>query len=212
VPGRTILAIVAAEVLGAVLGAGILGVVLAIEGMALGAFVGAEIGLTGGVIFGALFGASVAWRFPAFVARWRARRRYADPAPDPLPKPFSVSPGGGLGKAASWAFALLLVASPWALLSVGYLPPLPPWRMAVTAVLASCCFLACARVGTAWPALLVFLWPAAYQKALESEFPCWRSSNATWCGHSCDGPPEPWCRPRDYGNPEDSGFQVPRPR
>jgi ABC-type branched-subunit amino acid transport system permease subunit len=101
----------------------------------------------------------------------------------------------------SWGLGLLLLASPFGLLRFGFLPPLTPARLAVTALLGGLCFLQCARVRRFWPAIVLLAWPAAFVLAIETRFPCWRGSNAAWCGHACDGPPEEGCGPADFGDP-----------
>jgi hypothetical protein len=189
----------------AALGALGLGLAFGAEGMALSGFIGWEMGLAGGTVSGAVFGASLGLRCPRLCAR---RAKQASPV-SPLPGPLRLFPGGRTGSALAWASTLLLVASPYVLLGFGLLPPWPPWRLVLTALLGTWSALQCARLGKFWPALLLPIWPVVALSALSAHFPCWRGSNAEWCGHMCDSPPAEHCTPRDFGTP--GGVQTEPP-
>lgn len=187
--------------LGGALGAAAGAFVLTMLGLVLGGFIGAQIGYSGGPPLGAALGVSLGLAALGKIER-RRRRAGADAPPiaqDPIL--LRVFPEGRKGALISWALGALLLASPFALLRFGLLPPLSPFRLALTVLVGAGCFLQCARVRRFWPALALLAWPAAFMLAVDARFPCWQSSNAAWCGHACDGPPEAWCAPEDFGVP-----------
>jgi hypothetical protein len=188
--------------LGGVVGAVATTFLLTVIGLFLGGFVGAHIGYSAGPLLGAALGVSLG--LAALPGIERRRRREALDGSPPPPDPFIMRlfPEGRPGVLLSWGLALLLLASPFGLVRFGLLPPLSPVRLAVTVLLGALCFLQCARVRRFWPVIVLLAWPAAFIFAMETRFPCWRSSNAAWCGHACDGPPEASCAPEDFGAPE----------
>lgn len=188
-----------AGALGGVVGAAAAAFLLALLGMFMGGLIGVQIGYGAGPLLGGALGVSGGLAAAISIERRRARVT-ASPLP-PDPRVLRIFPEGRAGMLISWIFALLLLASPFGLLQFGFLPPLSPIRLAVTAFLGCLCFLQCARVRRFWPALVLLGWPAAFVFAIETRFPCWRGSNAAWCGHACDGPPEPGCGPDDFGIP-----------
>jgi hypothetical protein len=201
---RTGVALAVAVVVGAAAGAVVIGVVLTLVSLASAGLLGVHLAYTAGPLLGAGLGASVGLIAPSAMDRARRARRLEARLDEPQDRPppgLRALPSGRRGLLLSWALGLLLVASPFALLAVGALPPLPLWRLAATAALGWLCFLQCARVRRFWPAILIVLWPAAFVFAMDAHFPCWRGSNAEWCGHMCDGPPEEACEPSDFGVP-----------
>jgi hypothetical protein len=147
----------------------VVGAGMAFEGLLIGGFPMGLVGVHGGPALGASLGLGLTLRAPR------------------------VFPAGVAGRLTAWGLALLLLASPYLLLSFGGLPPWTPARLVATAVLAATCFLQCARVGSFWPAIVLPLWPALTMSAMSFCEPCWQSSNAAWCGHACDAPPSADC-------------------
>ncbi|EYF01805.1 hypothetical protein [Chondromyces apiculatus] len=190
-PARLLLSAAALALTFAVL----VGFALGIEGLALG-WVMIHVGALGGAVLGAALGLGV--------ALWRADRRTRPPRPLPLPWLSRAFPAGRAASRFAWVLALLLLASPYALLWKGGLPPLDALRLGVTALLAVLCFLQCARSGSFWPALVIPLWPVLTLHAMTHHYPCWQASNAAWCGHACDGPPDSPCGEEDFGVPGSS--------
>jgi hypothetical protein len=189
----------------AIAGAVIVGVALVMEGFLLGGFPMGFVAMSGGPVLGGALGLGLGlW----MIAR-RASRRAGQARAPRLSWILRAFPDGRAGALSAWALSLLLLASPYALLSVGGLPPDLPARIVVTALLAAICFLQCARRGSFWPALVLPLWPVLTVAAMGYFYPCWRASNAAWCGHMCDSPPGPRCRPGDFGTPRTSDGEPP---
>jgi len=188
--------------LGGVVGAVATAFLLTLIGMFMGGFIGAQIGYGAGPLLGGALGVSVGLAALGAMERRRRRPRVdASSLPPADPLVLRIFPEGRTGVLISWGLGLLLLVSPFALLRFGLLPPLSPVRLAVTVLLGGSCFLQCARVRRFWPVLVLLAWPAAFVFAIETRFPCWRESNAAWCGHACDGPPEARCAPDDFGVP-----------
>jgi hypothetical protein len=187
--------------LGGVVGAVAIAFLLMMIGALVGAFIGLQIGYEAGPLLGGALGVSLGLAALGEIERRRRRARVDASPPPPDPLVLRVFPEGRTGVLISWALGVLLLVSPFGLLRFGLLPPLSPVRLAVTVLLGALCFLQCARVRRFWPAIVLLAWPAAFMFAIDTRFPCWRGSNAVWCGHSCDGPPDPSCTPDDFGDP-----------
>jgi hypothetical protein len=155
--------------LGAFAGALLLTVVFTGLGLLYGGFAGVIVAMTGGPVLGGAAGAAAGYR--------AARRLDVEREPPPRAHP-----------AWAWGFALALVASPFALLAVGPLPPFLWWRFAGTAMLGAAASVAFVRCRAHAPLLLFFLWPIAFVVAWDLNFPKWRCLNEPWCGHMCDSP------------------------
>lgn len=104
----------------------------------------------------------------------------------------------------AWIAIVVLALSPFALLAAGGLPPAQGWRVATGVLLAA---LAVAAVWRAprrfWLGVaLACAAPVgclATVGALSAYYPCWRFSNAAWCGHFCDDDPCACPAHRGYG-------------
>jgi len=178
----------------------VIGAALTTEGFAL-SFPMGLVGARGGPVLGAALGLGLSLQTPKAIARSRSAAR--------LSWILRSLPAGRAGALSAWALALLLLASPYALLSVGGLPPLTLSRLGVTGCLATLCFLQCARRRDFWPAIVLPLWPVLTLLAMSHHYPCWQSSNAGWCGHTCDSPAYPSCRDEDFGVPQTSRSEDP---
>jgi hypothetical protein len=194
--------VLASSVMLGLFGALFVGLTLTLASFLWGGFLGANIAYQGGPLLGAALGVGLGLLAPGAVARRRRAERLKRPRDEQPPVLLRAFAAGRTGILLSWLFGLLLVASPFALLQVGSLPPLPGFRLVITAALGLLFSLQCARVKRFWPVILIALWPAAFLYAIDARFPCWRGSNAQWCGHLCDGPPEATCGPDDFGAPE----------
>jgi hypothetical protein len=86
-----------------------------------------------------------------------------------------------------WIATAAFVASPYFLLRVAFIEP--EAYLVLTALLGVFAFITIALGRRLW---LIVLLPAivlTYVHALDWLYPCWRYSNATWCGHFCDDDP-----------------------
>lgn len=92
-------------------------------------------------------------------------------------------------KQRAWLATIVFVLSPFVLLLRGGLPPDNPWRLVVWLVLGGTALHAIWRSRT-WLLLLSLpLVLVTLVVAMNGYYPCWRSSNAAWCGHFCDDDP-----------------------
>lgn len=92
-------------------------------------------------------------------------------------------------KQRAWIATIVFVLSPFALLVSGGLPPDMEWRLVIWLVLGGAALYAIWKART-W--LLVLALPLVLvttSLAMSLYYPCWRYSNAAWCGHFCDDAP-----------------------
>ena len=90
----------------------------------------------------------------------------------------------------AWAAIAAFVLSPFAVLAVGGLPPDKWWQLACWGGLFVLAIVAVVRARRFWPACALVCalpaWILAVAAAMELYYPCWRHSNAEWCGHFCE--------------------------
>jgi hypothetical protein len=130
------------------------------------------------------------------------RKRSSEPVHDEL----QAKPPRG--RRTAWLFGFVCLAAPSSLFTLGGYARLSLWgpldlvRVAPMVVLVCLWVLVCARARTFLPLTLVialpFVWRFEWQRELTLHYPCWRYSNADWCGHFCDDDPCA-CPARDRG-------------